>query len=316
MKQIESHIPCYHCGDPCERTALHFDGKDFCCNGCRTVYEIFQGHGLESYYEIQAAAGSSPRAIANKFDFLDNQEVVSKLLDFNEDGVQVVRFHIPQMHCSSCIWVLENLNRLHPDIKGSQVDFPKRKVRITYESQKFQVKDLALLLASIGYEPSISLEDYATSKKKVDRQLIYKLGVAGFAFGNVMLLSFPEYFEVREFWLDQYKPFFRWLMFCFSLPVVFYASQDYFKAAYKGLRSKVLNIDVPIALGILTLFLRSTAVNTLRALEGSYHNQNAVATVAMVKTIRVKRCPMASVSVWNALALFFLKAELPHNWVR
>ena len=73
-----------------------------------------------------------------------------------------------------------------------------------------------------------------------------------------MFLSFPEYFEVGEFWLEQYKPLFRWLMFAFSLPVVFYASQDYFISAYKGLRARILNIDVPIALGIVVLFIRST----------------------------------------------------------
>jgi Cu+-exporting ATPase len=223
------------------------------------VYEIFQTNGLDGYYDLEAAAGATPKEIANKFDFLENQDVVEKLLDFNEEGIQVVQFHIPHMHCSSCIWVLENLNRLNGSIKSSQVDFPKRKARITFESVQLNLKDLAILLAQIGYEPTIALEDYSKAKKKVDRNLIYKLGVAGFAFGNVMLLSFPEYFEVEEYWLDQYKPFFRWLMFAFSLPVVFYASQDYFKAAFKGLRSKLLNIDVPIALGIFTLFLRSTA---------------------------------------------------------
>src|SRR5690606_10887432 len=76
--------------------------------------------------------------------------------------------------------------------------------------------------------------------------------------GNVMFLSFPEYFEINEFWLEQSKPLFRWLMFTFSLPVVFYASQDCFISAYKGIRSKMLNIDIPIALGIVSLFLRST----------------------------------------------------------
>jgi Cu+-exporting ATPase len=223
------------------------------------VYEIFQSSGLDGYYDLEAAAGATPKDVANKYDFLENQDVVEKLLDFNEEGIQVVQFHIPHMHCSSCIWVLENLNKLHSAVKGSQVDFPRRKARITFESEKLNLKELAILLARIGYEPAIALEDYSKAKKKVDRNLIYKLGVAGFAFGNVMLLSFPEYFEVQEYWLDRYKPFFRWLMFAFSLPVVFYASQDYFKAAFKGLRSKLLNIDVPIALGILTLFLRSTA---------------------------------------------------------
>ena len=115
-----------------------------------------------------------------------------------------------------------------------------------------------MLLSSIGYEPYISLEDYNVGKKKVDRSLLYKLAIAGFAFGNIMFLSFPEYFETSGFWLEQYKNVFRWLIFFFSLPVVFYAAQDYFIAAYKGLRSKILNIDVPIALGISVLFIRSS----------------------------------------------------------
>ena len=63
-----------------------------------------------------------------------------------------------------------------------------------------------------------------------------------------MFLSFPEYFEVSEFWLEKYKYIFRWLMFAFSLPVVFYSANDYFISAYKGLKSKILNIDIPIAL--------------------------------------------------------------------
>ena len=154
---------------------------------------------------------------------------------------------------------MENLNKLNPAISSSQVDFPKKTVRIVFNPESIGLKDLVVLLARIGYEPYISLEDFGKGKKKVDRGLIYKLGVAGFAFGNVMFLSFPEYFEVQEFWLDQYKILFRWLMFAFSLPVVFYAGQDYLISAFKGLRSKILNIDVPIALGILVLFLRSTA---------------------------------------------------------
>jgi Cu+-exporting ATPase len=120
-------------------------------------------------------------------------------------------------------------------------------------------------LARIGYEPTISLDDFDNDKKKKDRSLIYKLGIAGFAFGNVMFLSFPDYLDISssgasggEFWLNEYKGIFRWLMFIFSLPVVFYAGADYFISAYKGLRSKLLNIDVPIALGILVLFVRST----------------------------------------------------------
>lgn len=249
---------CYHCGDSCPGTPIVFEEKHFCCEGCRTVYEIFQVHGLEAYYQREGSPGFSSVSASGKFDFLELPEIQEKLLEFDEGGVQLVELHISNIHCSSCIWLLENLHRLHPSIRNSQVDFPRKKVRITFENKDLNLKQLAELLARIGYPPTIALEDYQENKAASDKGLYYKLGVAGFAFGNVMLLSFPEYFETQEFWLDQYKTFFRWLMFAFSLPVVFYAAQDYFIAAYKGLKSRYLNIDVPIALGIVTLFLRST----------------------------------------------------------
>ncbi|SFR39787.1 Cu+-exporting ATPase [Robiginitalea myxolifaciens] len=249
---------CYHCGDSCLGTPVVFEEKKFCCEGCHAVYEIFQVHGLEAYYQREGSPGFSSVSASGKFDFLELPEIQEQLLEFDEGGVQLVELHISNIHCSSCIWLLENLHRLHPSIRNSQVDFPRKKVRITFDKEALSLKQLAELLARIGYPPTITLEDYQDKKVASDKGLYYKLGVAGFAFGNVMLLSFPEYFETQEFWLDQYKTFFRWLMFAFSLPVVFYAAQDYFIAAYNGLKSRYLNIDVPIALGIVTLFLRST----------------------------------------------------------
>ena len=249
---------CYHCGDVCDDDLIRIYEKNFCCKGCKTVYEIFSENDLTCYYNFQDSPGAIPLEIQGKYDFLDKQEIVAKLLDFNNGNTQIITLYIPHIHCSSCIWILENLHKLNTKVASSQVDFPKKKVRITFNSEATSLKKIVVLLSSIGYEPYISLEDYESGKKIVDRSLIYKLGIAGFAFGNVMFLSFPEYFEVDGFWIEQYKNVFRGLMFIFSLPVVFYAGRDYFTSAYKGLRSKVLNIDIPIALGIAVLFIRST----------------------------------------------------------
>ena len=249
---------CYHCGDDCGKNPISHNEKNFCCVGCKTVYEIFANNDLSYYYDLQSAAGSTPKEIEGKYNFLESADIVEKLIEFNDNGIQIINLYIPHIHCSSCIWILENLNKLAPGITTSQVDFPKKTARITFNSEQISLKEVVLLMSKIGYEPYISLNDYNKKEKKVDRSLTYKLGVAGFAFGNVMFLSFPEYFEMGEFWLEQFKGVFRWLMFAFSLPVVFYAAQDYFVSAYKGLRSKFLNIDIPIALGIAVLFLRST----------------------------------------------------------
>jgi len=249
---------CSHCGDSCVEETVYHNEMAFCCNGCKTVFELLHDNDLSYYYELERTPGVSPREFEHKFDFLDNPSISEKLLDFNDEQTSVVSFVVPAIHCSSCIWVLENLNKLQPAVQASQVNFPEKTIRITFRSDRLSLKDLVLLLSRIGYEPYISLEDSNKKDRVVDRSLIYKLGVAGFAFGNVMFLSFPEYFEVNEFWLDRFKPLFRWLMFAFSVPVVLYSAQDYFISAFKGLRSKILNIDVPIALGILVLFVRST----------------------------------------------------------
>ncbi|CAM3375175.1 heavy metal translocating P-type ATPase [Aequorivita lipolytica] len=251
-------VNCFHCGDPCFDVEIKHEEKSFCCHGCKTVFEILNDNDLSYYYDLEKTPGISPKEIAGKYDFLDNEVIVEKLLEFNDGTTQIVSFLIPSIHCSSCIWILENLNKLNPAVKSSQVNFPEKTVRITFNAEENSLKNLVILLSRIGYDPYISLDDSERKEKYINRSLTYKLGIAGFAFGNVMFLSFPEYFEHSEFWLDQFKPFFRWLMFAFSLPVVFYSGSGYFTSAYKGLRSKILNIDVPIALGIAVLFIRST----------------------------------------------------------
>ncbi|MFD2907721.1 heavy metal translocating P-type ATPase metal-binding domain-containing protein [Flavobacterium ardleyense] len=250
---------CFHCGNEIiKKDEVLFDDKKFCCNGCKTVYEIFSLNDLTCYYDFQSSPGATPQDIQGKYDFLDNEEIVNKLLDFQESNTHIVSLYIPHIHCSSCIWILENLQKLQSGISTSQVNFPEKKVRITYNSEKTTLKEIVYLLSTIGYEPYISLENFDEGKKKIDRSLIYKIGVAFFCFGNIMLLSFPEYFEVEEFWINQYRGFFRWMVFALALPSFFYSASGYYVSAWKSIKSGMLNIDIPIALGIIVMFVRST----------------------------------------------------------
>jgi Cu+-exporting ATPase len=259
MSKVMDTQNCFHCGlNIVVEDEIVFDEKKFCCSGCKTVYEIFSLNDLTCYYDFEKAPGATPQEIKGKYDFLENESIVSKLLEFQEDTTAIVSLNIPHIHCSSCIWILENLQRLQKGINTSQVNFPEKKVRITFNTETVSLQNIVYLLSSIGYEPYISLENYETGSNKVDRSLTYKLGVAFFCFGNIMLLSFPEYFEVKEYWLDQYRGFFRILIFALSLPSFFYSASGYYVSAYKSIKSGMLNIDIPIALGIIVMFVRST----------------------------------------------------------
>jgi P-type Cu+ transporter len=249
---------CYHCGVLCNTLHFKINDKYFCCNGCKTVYEILNQNELNCYYDLTEAPGNIPKEIKGKYNYLDNSDIASKLLEFDDGKTAIIKFNIPSIHCSSCIWILENLHKLNSNIKNALVNFPKKTVRITYASTNITLREVVELMTSIGYEPYISLEDASSGKKKHNRRLTYQVAVAGFAFGNIMLMSLPEYFQLDGFWLNQYKPFFRGIMLVLAIPVVLYSARDYFISAYKGLRHKVLNIDVPIALGISVLFIRSS----------------------------------------------------------
>jgi Cu+-exporting ATPase len=257
---VDKHtkLICFHCGQDCPDDSIHLEDKYFCCNGCKTVYEILNQNQLCNYYNFENNPGISPSAISDKkYDYLDEKDVIEKIVDFRDDKITSLTFYIPQMHCSSCIWLLENLYKLNSAVLQSKVNFVRKELSVRFLHEKLSLKDLVKLLASIGYEPQISLDSVELKKEQhSNRQLYYKIGIAGFCFGNIMLFSFPEYFsiDITETFL---KKFFFYLNLILALPVFFYSASDYFISAFKGLRKKVVNIDVPISLGIIVLFIRS-----------------------------------------------------------
>lgn len=252
-------LSCYHCGDECKDDSIRIDEKLFCCNGCKTVYEILDQNKLCKYYNLEQNPGISPNlSFGNRFDYLDDPSTIQKILDFQDENISKATFHIPQMHCSSCIWLLENLFKLNKSIKNSKVDFLKKKLNIHFDHNQMTLKQVVQLITSLGYEPQILLDSVEKKdESKSDKKLFYKIGIAGFCFGNVMLLSFPEYLSI-----DMTEVFFRklfgYLNLVLSLPVFFYSASGYFLSAFQGLRKKIVNLDVPISLGIIALFVRSS----------------------------------------------------------
>jgi P-type Cu+ transporter len=252
---------CFHCGEECKEEILHFDGKEFCCSGCKLVYEVLNENDLCNYYDIAENPGLSQKAIStrdNRFDYLEDKDIVKKMVDFQNGDETHITFSIPLIHCASCIWLLENLHKLNPGIVSGRVDFLKKKVQVKYHQEKISLKELVKLLSGIGYEPTINLADVDKKNVQVtDKKLIYKLAVAGFCFGNMMLFSLPEYFAEAELLGEGFKKTFNYLNVMLALPVFFYAATDYFRSAWLSIRNWAVNMDVPIAIGIVTLFFYS-----------------------------------------------------------
>jgi P-type Cu+ transporter len=261
MKQvnIQTQTSCYHCGNNCEDDQIRQDEKTFCCHGCREVYAILSTSGLCNYYSYNVHPGTTKEKVSTRFDYLKEPAIARDLVDYSDDKFTIVTFYIPNIHCSSCIWLLEQLNRVNPAIYYSRVDFLRKQVNIRFDNHQISLYQVVEALDQIGYEPLISLHD-VVKKQSLGKKdnLVKKIAVAGFCFGNVMLLSFPEYLGISQY-EQSFRQFFGWLNLGFCVPVVFYCATGYFTSAWTNLRNKVLNIDLPLALGIAVLFVRTAA---------------------------------------------------------
>lgn len=253
---MKNDIVCDHCGDEIiGRNQYRYNEKSFCCNGCMSVYQLLTENQLGSFYQLESKSGVRPqKSQEHRYDFLEVPEIRSRFIDFEDDDFIKITLFLPEIHCSSCIYLLENLPRILPGVISCQVAFTEREALITFKKKELKFSELAHFLNKIGYAPNFG--NRKEQDKKSDKKFLYKLGVAAFAFGSIMLWSFPEYLGLEE--MDEnIRLFTSVLSFFVSLPVLLFSASDYFISAFKAIRSKGLNLDVPITLGIVALYIQS-----------------------------------------------------------
>jgi Cu+-exporting ATPase len=258
IKVQQTEVSCAHCGAACLDENIRLDRFHFCCTGCKSVYQLINQQGLCDYYSLNQQPGATQRVIVrkDKFAFLDDKGIQEQLISFSNATQCRVVLYLPHIHCSSCLYLLEHLHRLQPGILGARVNFTRKEIEIDYDQQVTTLRKVAELLTQIGYEPYISLAQLKEGKPVLHNQYVRELGVAGFCFANIMLLSFPEYFGLAATEMNL-QGIFRMLNLVLALPVVLYSAQPFYLSAWKSLQHGFLHIDGPIVLAIVITFSRS-----------------------------------------------------------
>ena len=255
--ETKTGTACYHCGQPCDNILWESE-KPFCCQGCKTVFEILDANDLCEYYALEHNPGNrTDSKYHDTFAFLDEKDIRRKLLSFESETFSSVTFYCPGVHCISCIWLLENLYKLREGILKSQVNFARKTIDIEFNPSRISLSAIASALAQVGYAPQINLESERNGETPVDQRLILKLAIAGFCFGNIMLFSFPEYLGL-DHGEKSLMRLFSYLNLALAIPVFFYSGFDYIRNAWRSFTDKQINIDVPIAAGLIALFCRSS----------------------------------------------------------
>ncbi len=224
------------------------------------MFSLLQAHGLTQFYACEPRAGTSQRAASRhdtaRFVALDDPAVAARFIDGDDGTFTHAMFSVPSLHCASCLWLLEQLWRFDPGIGRSEADLMRRTVRVAFRSGQTTLRAVAERLASLGYPPVLDAERQAGRMPSALRDLYLKLGIAGFAVGNMMLFSIPRYANGAPL-EPAFQRLFDALNVLFAIPVLLYSASGFFTAAWNSLRMRAITLDVPIALGLVALFVRS-----------------------------------------------------------
>lgn len=251
---------CLHCGTPVPNTQITAENTQvqFCCNGCKTVYAIIHKHQLGTYYQLKKEADFFATAEpvtdkSNAYFFLDSDNFIKSIS--RENGELFIRFYLEGIHCSACIWLLEQLPKLNTNIIQSRLFMATSIIEITFKADT-KPSDIAGLLASLGYEPHVIDQDDDRIKyqRKEHQKSLFRIGVAGVSAGNIMLLAIPLY--VGQVDSGLYHTF-RYTMLGLSMPAVFFSALPFYQSAKASLQAKQINIDLPVSIAIILGFVMS-----------------------------------------------------------
>lgn len=255
-----SNRGCLHCGELLGDDRVDNDAGAFCCGGCSTVHALLVQSGLGGFYELAGPVAPRAGGHARDFAYLDDEETLAELCSYVDGERLRVEWVLPAIHCASCLWLLERLPQLESAVVRARVDLLGRRLTVVLDRGRGTLADLAALLSRLGYPPELQFDQLGGSSAARQRsrsvasdRLGLRIGVAGFAAGNVMLLAFPEYLGMSAAELATWRPLFGALSLVLAIPVVWFSGGDYLRQAATAIRLRRLNVDLPIALGMLAM---------------------------------------------------------------
>ncbi len=255
------HLSCYHCGQAIPEKELVFRPikeaeQPFCCNGCASVCEVIHEAGLESFYQRTPDGDLlEPPPPPNKdIDFFDYDEVQSQYVGDLSDKREITLMS-DAIHCAACVWLIEHTLAKIDGILMARVNFTNKQIKIRWDNSQIKLSDVIRKLNSVGYDatpydPSVSDESY----RKANRELLYRLGFAGFAMMNTMWFSVALYTGAAQ---DEFRDYFHWLGFIVATAALAYSGQPFLKGAWTSIKSRNVGMDVSISLGMLTTYFYS-----------------------------------------------------------
>jgi Cu+-exporting ATPase len=245
---------CFHCGEACDKELIVQAEKNYCCNGCLQARMLIDNSILCAPDDENFAPEINSK---RNWEELDIPTIAKRSIIYEDADVKHLRFTLSNIHCASCVYVLEHLHKLEPGILKTEVHFAEKTIRMVIRKE-VPLSKVARQLALVGYAPDIeSVESTSSETEKSRKFRLRALVIAGFCFANIMLFSIPEYMDLELKNDPNFVYFFRTINVILSLPVFFYSSIEFYRGALTGIRNKFMHIDFPLVISLCVAYSRS-----------------------------------------------------------
>ena len=232
-------LSCKHCG-------LAFRGAgDFCCSGCAAAYHLVQSLGLGRYYAQRTTDPTQP---------LLRPEEVETELDLSawtrsvEKGEKEITLMIEGLQCGACVWLIEQTLLKQPGITLARVALSTRRLTFRWRPSETTPEGLVHLVSRLGYRlVPCDPARLAAMADKESKQLLIAMAVAGFAAGNIMLMSISVWSGADQATTD----LLHWISALIAIPTIAFAGRPFFSSALSALKAARTNMDVPISLAVI-----------------------------------------------------------------
>jgi len=253
---------CFHCGqsipsDEVVHYTIQNSPESFCCHGCAGVCDAIYEAGMQSFYRRTPDGEllSPPPPPTKDIEFFDYDEVQSQYVE-NLTPLREITLVSEAIHCAACIWLIEHTLAKIDGVKMAKVNFTNKQIKIRWDNDQIQLSDIIKSLNRVGYDAvpyDSSVSDEAF--RKANRDLLYRLGFAGFAMMNVMWFSVALYTGADQD--ADFRQYFHWIEFIIATMTLLYSGKPFLQGALTSLKSRTVGMDVSISLGILVTYFYS-----------------------------------------------------------
>lgn len=305
---------CFHCGEVIqiqeELTVTIHDKIEFmCCIGCQAVASTIVASGLTSYYQYRTAPAGKSNIIPdelNAFTLYDHAEIQQEFVRCSDEYNEIL-LSIEGVSCSACAWLIERKLSQHQGVAHIQVNTTTQRASLRWHAKTTSLSALIHEIHQLGYQAApFEVDAQESQYQQTMKQYLYRLGIAGIATMQVMMLAFAMYFEVLGDMDETLQTYLRWISLLFTTPVLLYSANPFYRNAWHSLKAKTLVMDVPVSIALLfayfascyatitgqgEVFFESIAMFTFFLLIGRYLEIKARRTAAAMSANQLKLIP-------------------------